>query len=241
MKFYICDDSEKDLATYEKKLMDLALQYNIELEVSTFTSGEQMLFQLSDEIELIDAIYLDINMPKTNGIEVAKELLKMNFPGELIFLTVSEEHFIPAFDVGAFNYLVKNHRNKDRFELVFLRAIREIEDKHKEYIVLIAAGEHKKINTSDIDYFEVHRKLVTVYYNEGEEFEFTSPLGKVESHLDGKGFIRIHRGILVNVKAIKTFGYGEIELNNGKKLPVGRTYQTEVTATLKKYHGKIIR
>lgn len=241
MKFYICDDNKQELERYKGKLMRLAAQYNINLNVTAFESGREMLFQLEDEVDIVDAIFLDINMPNLNGIEVAKKLQELGFTGELIFLTVSEQHFRSAFDVGAFNYIIKDEDDNDRFELIFLRAVRVIEDKSKEYIVLVSAGRHKKIDIRSIQYFEVIRKVVTVYYDEDETFDFSSTIKRVEHELIGKGFIRINKSTIVNVRAVKTFGFADIELHNGKRLAVGRTYSSDVSAKLKEYHGKTLK
>lgn len=240
MKFYICDDNEKELSYYTKKLSSLAKKFNVELEIKTFSDGEKMLFQMEDELDEVDAIYLDINMPTIDGISVANCVQKMGYKGEIIFLTVSEKHFLQAFDLGAFNYIVKTDSDDERFELIFLRVTTLIKNKSREYIVLVGGGEHKKVDISEIDYFEVDDRIVTMY-TDYDEFSFPSTIGKIENYLHGKGFIRVHRGILVSLRAIKSFDYREIVLQNDKIIPIGRTYQAIVNKELKEHHGKIMR
>jgi DNA-binding LytR/AlgR family response regulator len=240
MKFYICDDSQIQLELYEYKLHILAQKYGVNLGIKLFDSGEKMLFNLEDEMESVSAIYLDINMPGMDGVEVGKRLNEMNYEGEIIFLTVSKDHFIPAFDLGAFNYIVKHETTEERFELVFLRVLTIAREKEKEYIVLLGGGEHRKIDISQIHYFEVQKRIVTVYYGYGEKFSFPSTIGKVENNLYGKGFLRVHRGFLVNRNAVERFTYEEIQLADGKSIPIGRTYQTEVSREMKGISGAIL-
>lgn len=233
MKIFLCDDEEKMLKFYSEKLEILANKYDQVLELKQFKNGEELLFHFEDQWKEVDAVFLDINMPNVNGIEVAERMRQYDYSGEIIFLTVSKEHFLPAFDVRAFNYIIKNETTEERFETIFRRIMDGIREKSREYILLSGGGEHRKVELSSIHYFEIQRRIVTVHYKD-RVFEFFSTIGKLENQLYGKGFIRVHRAFLVAVNAIESVSYEAMQLRNGDTIPIGRTYQKEIQEFLKR-------
>ena len=80
---------------------------------------------------------------------------------------------------------------------------------------------------SDINYFEVQNRIITVHYESGS-FEFYSTMSKIEESLFGKGFVRIHRAYLVARRYIQTITSGEVKLLNGVSLPVGGRYSANL-------------
>lgn len=224
MKFFLCDDQEQMLDFYEEKLLKLAEKHNRELEICRFKSGRELLFHFEDIGDTVDAIYMDINMPEIDGVSVSENLRKDGYSGEIIFLTVSEEHFLPAFDVGAFNYILKEKTTSERFEEIFLKVLDTVDHHNKECILLSSGGAHRKIELADIHYFEVRKRIVTVYYGE-ETFEFYSTLEKLENQLLGKGFYQVNRAYLVAEHSIKEYTYETLYMNNGDAVPIGRSYQ----------------
>ena len=232
MKIFLCDDNEQTLDFYKEKLLELAKKHKQELEVRKFKSGEELLFKFEDVGDTVDAVFLDIHMPKMNGVEVAEKLREQKFGGEIIFLTVSEEHFLPAFDVRAFNYIVKNQTTNKRFEKIFLKIIDAVTEKDRESILLSGSGAHRKIELDTIHYFEVRKRIVTVYYK-NEKFEFFATMEKLENQLRGKGFFKANRAYLVSLNSVKSSTYDILYLKNGHEIPIGRTYRKEVRQYLK--------
>lgn len=233
MRVFLCDDKKEELELYTKKLEELAKKYEQNLELKQFSSGEELLFYLEGTSQRADAIYLDINMPNYTGIRVAEKMQEAEFGGEIIFLTVSKQHFIPAFDVGAFNYIIKGETTDERFEEVFRKIMNLIDEKQTEYILLTGGGEHRKIELSSIHYFEIQRRIVTAHYKD-KEFEFFSTMEKLENQLYNKGFVRVHRAYLVATAAIAVASYDNLKLRNGDEVPIGRTYQKQTQEYLKK-------
>lgn len=224
MKIFLCDDDERQLEIYTEKLERLASKHNQKVELRCFKNGEEMLFHLEDHLSSVDAIYLDINMPKINGIQVAERIRSLEFVGEIIFLTVSQEHYLSAFDVNAFNYILKGDSDEKRFEDVFLKVVKCVATKEEEYLLLRGGGQSRKVELSSIHYFEIQRRIITVHYQD-REFEFFSTLEKLENQLEKKGFIRVHRAFIVAVSAIDSITYESLQMVNGDVIPIGRTYK----------------
>lgn len=232
MHIGFCDDQADVIAKYRRLIEGICLRENFNHKISTYRSGEQLLFEMEDVLHSIDILFLDVVMPGKNGIEVARELREKNFIGEIIFLTYSREAIYHAFDVKANNYLLKELATESRIEEVFLAAAELVKEKTEEYLLLTGVGEYRNVAIGDICYFEVNQKIVTVYYG-NQDFEFVSTIGKLENLLFNKGFIRISRPYLVSIKYIESFSYGEVILTNGEKLPVGRKYYKDLKEKMK--------
>ena len=116
MRIAICDDEKNIRELIGNKV---AKQYP-EADIIFFQSGEELL--LSDKH--IDILFLDIQMSGKNGMETARELRKKDKSVILIFVTAVEEYVFQAFDVGAFNYIVKPI-DDTKFVDVLCRAVDE--------------------------------------------------------------------------------------------------------------------
>lgn len=232
MKFFLCDDDLSTHELYATKLAKLCEDHDIKFEFTAYDAGDDMLLDFEKHNGFEGVLFLDINMPNINGISVAKKLQENGAKCEIIFLTVSKQHFLLAFDVGASNYIIKDETTEARFESVVLKAIETSFDRSQEYILFSSAGEYRSIAISSIRYFEVTKRIITVHYNSDDTFEFFSSLGKVENELLGQGFVRAHRAFLVYVPCIETLTYSELKMRDGTAIPVGRKYYQDIKNAL---------
>jgi len=221
MKVAICDDNEDDILYFSEKIRESAQNHGIIVEIKNYTSIEQLRFALSDAGDAPDVLFLDINMPGLNGIDLAEELRMQGFHNNIVFLTISDKYMLQAFDVGAFNYIIKKRTPEKRFDRVVVSALRSAKKKASAYLFLSAGGENRNIPIDEIKYFEVINRIIHVHYGD-ESFEFFSTMGKLENRLSKYGFIRIHRSFLVAKAYIESFSYTEVILTGGERLPLSR-------------------
>ena len=247
MRIVLCDDDIKVCEEYTRILREILAEASITSPTFvTYNSGVKLLenWQWSNS----DILLLDIRMPDKDGMEVANELRDRGYRGEIIFLTVSKEHAIKAFNVDAYHYLVKGEVDKDKVASVFLEAYEDVTERERKYITLSRGGDLRNIAVDSIYYFETKNRIMTVHYEgdhgatkgvpyentnvgEGldppaeETFAFYSTLDKLEELLKGQGFLRIHRAYLVAVeKSRKNDNNKEIHMSNGDILPLGAKY-----------------
>lgn len=236
INIFLCDDELKYRKIYLKRIKALCRKYSITCNIKCFNDGEQLIRELSKEADKNGIIFIDINMPQIDGISVAKKIGKLNLNLKLIILTVSKKYLLDAFDIGAFNYLIKCRNNDERFEKVFCNAIVSIQNDEKEYILCKNAKESRSILIQSIKYIEVYKRTITVHYSKGT-FEFLSTIGEIENMLSSKNFIRIHRSFLVSLPHIESICYTDVKLRGGAILPIGRTYIEKVKDSFVQYYG----
>ena len=228
----ICDDNPIERENLLEVTTHISKSEGYDAEFEVFENAKQMLFELEDKLELIDVILLDINMPGIDGMEAALKLRSNGYIGEIVFTTVSKSHMLGAFDVRAFNYIVKGETDSAKTVRIIKGVLGIASEKSKEYMLFTVIGEYRNIAINDIKYFEVRGKIITVYYG-SKSFEFISTIGKLENLLFTKGFLRVHRSFLVSLQYIKTFTYEEVTLIDRTVISVGRKYYSGLKEAMK--------
>ena len=223
LKIFVCDDNQEMIKRYSQLIKKVAKKNNITIKISTFSSGELLLSRLLFIRENPDIIYLDILMKSVNGIETAKKLREMDVQAEIIFLTTSEDYVYEAFDVKPIQYLMKQELSVDKFEQTFLNAVEAARKKIGEQFVIQSGKSVLRVPIDSIRYFEVFRRMVTVYYDD-KSFQYYATLKELEIQLKEIHFIRIHRSYIVNMQYIIDFQKEGVYLRDGNSLPVGITY-----------------
>ena len=236
---FLCDDIQETLDEYASLIKTIAEKNQIQVTISSFSSGEQLLFHLSDSPGQADIIYMDILMLQLNGIETARRLRDSGCQSEIIFLTTSDEYVFEAFDVTPVQYLLKGETTPERFESVFLKAISRIQKKGSDIFLCESQGVQKVLSVSSISFFEITKRIVTVQYNGSEEFSFYSSMENIENQLSGKGFVRVHRSYIVNLSYIVMFQQNAVYLKTGTVIPLGVTYIKQVRKAFSDYISRI--
>ena len=234
MKVIICDDNLQMMELYSVIIKNLALKHNIVLELVTYTSASALLFEAQEAKFNSDLIFMDIQMPIINGTEASRKLREYGYVNDIIFFTVSKEYFRDAFDVKALHYVVKGETTDEEFEKIFLRAVESQREKKQKYAAYSGGGETRNILLNSIKYYEIYRKIVTVYYECDKSFSFPQmSLEELENDLKEYGFFRIYKSIIVSLAYIDKLTYNEVVLRDGTRLPVSRNKYTELKEELK--------
>ena len=195
IKIAVCDD-EKNIRSY---LVSLIKKQGRECNITEYDSADAYL---SDGKEH-DILFLDIKMggfgAGLDGMGLARHIRGIKAPKQpiIIFVTGYEKYVYDAFDVGAFQYLVKPVDEK-KFAEVFGRAAGQIvseAEQRKKKLVIQYGGEGKVIPLNDIYYMESRNHNIVLYLKDGN-IEYYAKIGDLEVELAGQ-FYRIHRGYLL--------------------------------------------
>jgi len=232
MRIAICDDDVLHNNFCAEQLKELKETVEFPVLIKQYFSSKELLFEWESPIERAQVLYIGILLEFIDGITAVRQLREMGYRGEVIFVTRSKEHFPAAFDLHAFNYILKSEMTRERFEKAFLDVTKHILEKDIEDISFTRRGETINILVRDIIYFESNKNVVRVRYND-EEFEFYSTISKLENVLSEKKFLRIHKSYLVSMGFVSQITKKNIVLKNGEVLPLGKTYYRDIMERLK--------
>lgn len=227
MQVILCLPDARARDFCKKRIAELAKtdRADVTTEALNLRSLENLTASM-DRFAGADLIVMGIDA-SFDGMAAAKVLRKAEVRGDIVFFTRTKNRVFEAFDVSALHYLVDGETSLAKFDEVFRRAKLQADTRTQASIVLSCAGEQRKLPISQIYYFEVINRIVTVHYS-GGTFEFYSTLSKIEDTLTKRGFIRIHRSYLVAERFITGISHGEVSLVNGAVLPVGGRYADNI-------------
>jgi len=216
VKIAVCDD-EKNIRSY---LVLLIRKQDIECSIMEYSSADEYLADGREH----NLLFLDIEMGGSDGMELARHIRGMDAHRQpiIVFVTGYEKYVYDAFDVGAFQYLVKPV-DEQKFADVFRRAVGQIlseAEQRKKKLVIQYAGEGKAIPLNDIYYMESQNHNIVLFLKSGK-LEYYGKIGDLEEELAGQ-FYRIHRGYLINLFHVEGYDRTEVRMANGDKLLLSR-------------------
>ncbi|GMG97340.1 LytR/AlgR family response regulator transcription factor [Tepidimicrobium xylanilyticum] len=220
----ICDDDRYFMDYIGRELERILKKKNIDAKIYKFESGMDLLEAYDNEDKPFDIIFLDIGMPRLDGLEVAEIIRKKDEETLLIFLTSMEEEVYKAFKYNTFRFIRKTHINKELKEALESSIEKITDEKH----IFKTLNGDLSIYTSDILYFEFIDRNVYIKTFDTKYKTTIRRFKDIEDKFTSKGFILIYRGCMVNINYIKSIGNLDITLDNGEKLPVSRYRMEEV-------------
>jgi DNA-binding LytR/AlgR family response regulator len=144
----------------------------------------------------IDAVFLDIQMPGLDGIELASVLARFKNPPAVVFVTAHEKHAVEAFELDAVDYVLKPVREERIAEAVrrVLGGVRS--ETAVGQVPVERGGVTRFVPVSEIQYVEAEGDYARLHTASGSHL-VRIPLSQLEQQWAGSGFVRIHRSLLV--------------------------------------------
>ncbi|SHM52641.1 LytR/AlgR family response regulator transcription factor [Mucilaginibacter sp. OK098] len=184
--------------------------------------------------QTVDLVFLDIQMPKMNGIEFLKILQK---PPMVVITTAYPSYALEGFQLNVLDYLLK----PVTFER-FFKAASKARDYHRllmksfsndaavtepdDYFFIKCGSKYEKIPFEEILYVEGMQNYVNIYTLKGKYVTMLS-LKNLEENLDQKAFIRVHKSYIVAIGKIDGIEGNEIFIQNNR-IPISRNYRDQV-------------
>ena len=212
------------------------------------TTGWQLVAKCYNALEAIDflkgnevdLVFLDVNMPLINGMELA-ELLPPD--KGIVFTTAHSEHGAESYSFNTIDYLLKPITLKR-----FVAAVRKVEEHFKarqpagrdengggpapdEYFFVKSGTEHRKILLKDILYFEAQKEYVRVVSHAFDILTYRR-LKDIEAQLS-MPFIRVHQSYIVNMSWLVKIQDNHIYIHE-KRIPIGEKFRDGLMELVRK-------
>ncbi|MDP1420555.1 LytTR family transcriptional regulator DNA-binding domain-containing protein [Peribacillus simplex] len=242
MKAFIVED--EPLARDELKyLLKRSRQVEVVGEAEGIEDAMKDISRLKPEL-----VFLDIELAEGNGLHLAKQLAELDPAPSLIFATAYDEFALQAFELYAFDYLLKPFNEKRiRQTLEKLMKQRQIgEDESRSAAppasrtaveqtgkLPVVIDDRIVLIDRDNILFIGHMDGKTIIKTEENEYKIGDPLIVLEKKLDKRSFLRVHRGFIVNVIHISEIqpwfnSTYNLIMSDGSNIPVSRTYVKEL-------------
>jgi two-component system LytT family response regulator len=204
-----------------------------------------------------DLVFLDVQMPGMDGFEVIDTVDQSALPA-VVFVTAHDAHALRAFEIHALDFLLKpfdqtrfekaldrarGHLNVDRSNgggldprLVSLLEELHEERKYSERLIVKSGGRVFFVRTEEIDWVEASGNYVKIH-TKNDAHLLRESMKNMESRLDPKTFVRIHRSAIVNIDRIKELEpwfHGEyiVIMRDGTRLTASRVFSDRLSAAI---------
>lgn len=180
-----------------------------------------------------DIIFMDVEMPELNGVECAKKVIDINPKTIIIFATAHEEYMVEAFQLYAFDYLVKPFKIERIYQtLERVKSLSNVQDeqpvqkvkRHERGLEKLLIKNKEGISFVDTDDILIIQRedRSTVIYTSDSSYTTSEGLSEIEEKLDESHFLRSHKSYIINLSMIhKIYPYGRwtyiVKLKNTDK------------------------
>lgn len=183
------------------------------------------------ENDMIDAIFIDINMPDLNGMDFVRSLAA---PPIVVFTTAYSEYAVEGYKVDAADYLLKPF-GFDDFKRAAMKVKKQYDLQNSQPFMVSSPDEDDalflktdykvvRVHVSDITYVEGMSEYLKIHLINRKPLVVLLSMKKIEERLPNY-FMRIHRSYIINLKCIQEVNKNRVILDADTNLPIGDLYR----------------
>lgn len=230
MRVALCDD-ECSVCEWLAHTLD---KYDIQSDI--YTDGKHLLQHYEDKEPGYDALFLDMEMPGMDGIDLANAIHAYDEWVPIIFVTSHSKYMQESFKCSPFRFLLKPVRVEDLDE-----AVQSLQKKAcgvRQTIMVIDQKTVVRLYTDDIPYAESMKHQLLLVTMDGN-YTVRKSLSELEEELPTNQFTRVHKSFIVNLRYVKCIKDNQITLRGCEfSVPVGRAYKKNLMMMIARYEER---
>ena len=217
MKIAVVDDSKEDADLLYKYISRFGSENDIAIHISVFYASFDFLEEYRGEY---DVIFLDIEMPGSNGLEVAREIRARDKGAGIVFITSMAQYAVHGYEVDAIDFMVKPIEYYN-FSVKLEKALDFCRRRSMHYILVYDREGIKRFLIEDIFYIEKEMDFLIFYTKQGE-FRYRGSIKTIKERLGEMHFAECISGCLVNLDYVSQIGKDTVMLDMKTELPLSR-------------------
>lgn len=227
IKIALCDDDKNALPIISGAVDSAFRARDIIPQIQRFTSGKALLDSMDNTRYQI--ILLDIEMPEIDGISVGRIIRDRGDNTPIIFVSECESRVFESFLIQPLDFVRKSNFLNDIAAVAELYIKTCASGQNDEYLEFTTRNGLLTLKSRQIRYIEGSRNYQMLYTTSSPEpIEVKMTMEKLEALTQPRGFIRIHKGYLVNYQYIQRIQSSQLTLQDGTELPIGRSKIADV-------------
>lgn len=229
----ICEDNFSSLSYIEQSVQKFLSARGYHGIISSYSSSFN-LYNLIQEGIRFELYFLDIDMPKVNGLTLASAIRQLDEHAAILFVSAKEEYVFEAIKVQPFRFIRKSHFQSDLCEALEEYLRQNQTEKDADIVTVEAQNEIYRFFVRDILYIQAKDNYLDIVTNKKSTL-IRYKISDMETLLAPYQFLRIHKSYLVNYRYIYTLQGKVVTLENGTQLPVSRYRLSEIQTKFKEY------
>lgn len=240
IKIAVCDDEEIIRKQIKNYISEYFSTKKINFEIYEFSSGIDLL--QSSQKNIFSFIFLDIDLGKYNGVNIAKSIRDIQVsPINIVFVTSYEEYRTKVFSIHTFDYIIKPIK-KDVFykvldDLMFWH--NEESGNSRERLIFKTIDGIITLYIDDILYFEYNNRRVDIITKNGI-YHMYDKIKKIAQKMEKYNFIFPHAAYVINMKEISCYyrSSNQIIMTNEESIPISQLRTKKFREQYFKYINK---
>ena len=217
-RFAVCDDDGAVLPVISRLVRHECEKNGIEADVSCFSGAAPLMAAMRETA--FDALFLDIDMPGTDGVTVADSLRSSGSAICLVFLSAREDRVFDTFRSGPLRFVRKAHLQRDLPEAV--QAVQQaLSRRQKVKRPLYTPQGIVNVAVDEIMWAESFGKQQALVLTHGT-LEVKHTLKELCEKLEPHGFLQVHRCYLVSCRYIFSIEAGRLIMDDRREIPISR-------------------
>jgi len=234
MRLAIVEDEAVHGKLLEQYIESWGKQSGISVSVKIYVSAESFLFEWEDIPS--DAVFVDIQMPGMDGMEMVRKLREKDAKVPVIFATGISDYMQEGYEVEALNYLLKP-LSAEKVSACLDKVLRRHEA--AEFLVTETLDGMRKLPVEAVNYCEAAGHNTKLGLVGGEKLFSLNSLSRLELELADKGFVKCHRSYLCNVSNLNRITSDTLTFDDETEIPVSRRlYRTVNKAFIDRFSRK---
>lgn len=220
LKIAVLDDQELYLNSIEVITRNCMLEQGISYKFFTYNSPEDLLYDIEEDNKY-DIYLLDVELPTTSGLEVARKIREKYYEPIIIYITNYVEYAVEGYEANAYRYIPKKMLEQKLPE-AYASIYPSIENKKKEFYIIEKNHKLERIAYEDIYYIKKDEKYILLVHKHGISRDRKTIAEFMESVKSYDSFIGVDRSYVVNVLHVMSLKNQQIILRNGDVIPISK-------------------
>ena len=220
LKIAIVDDEESEAKTLTEQLRMKPFGFTLAIKLYNDTQTSELLN------EEADLYFLDIDMPKINGITLAKKLNELSPQALIVFVSKFDNLIFDSQKVNSLGFIRKNNESYD-LDLA-LRKIIPYFKNEKQEITVKTDEIITTLKVKDIIYYEVNGNKLKIFLIDQAVLELYSTIKEMNNQIRNLAFLQISRNCVVNLNYVKKIAKETIILSNDQELYFSKYHRQKI-------------
>lgn len=225
----------EDEVAFRQQLTEYLTQYqnenNLEFKISEFSDGAEILERYQSDY---DVILLDIEMPKVNGMDAARQIRMQDDNVVLMFITNMASYAIHGYEVGALDFVMKPIAYYT-FSMKLTRALKRAKQQEQKSLLLPLSDGVKKLELSEIYFIEGQSRML-YYHTATGDYVVKGTMQNAEKTMEDFPFAKCNHWYLVNLMHVKEVKKNMVVVGPFE-LEISRRNKTAFLKALTEYMG----
>lgn len=220
MRILICDDEVKYAHELQAHVQEYMKSHFIPYNIDTYTSPKDLIKNIAP----YELVFLDIQMPEINGLEIAHKLKEKNSKVVIFFVTAYKKYQDEAMDLQIFRFFEKPF-DVNRLYSSLDKAMEYIDGSYIDIFVQNST-EHTRILIDDIVYLKRDNRK-NYLFTKDNTYAIREPIIEWNNRLPTSFFYLVHKSFLINLHYVTKYNYTELFLNQTIRVPIASRKQAD--------------